>query len=75
MSSNNDSEVKVVRFPGTTEISEAVEPQIDFEALADAQGFLLEEWLAFGEEMRRRLYSIPSDLSFELSELLRKTRE
>jgi hypothetical protein len=65
---------EVVPFPGTTEISETVEPQINFEALADEQGILLDKWLALGEELKRRLYSIPADLKFDLHELIRETR-
>ena len=65
---------EVIPFPGTAEISEAVEPQIDFEELADAQEILLERWQALGEELRRRSYDIPFDLRFELDELLRETR-
>jgi hypothetical protein len=65
---------EVILFPGTTEISETVEPQIDFEELADEQSLLLARWMAVGEELKRRLYNIPSDLRFELCELLRETR-
>jgi hypothetical protein len=62
-------------FPGNClNFSEVGKPQTDFEALADEQGILLEKWLAFGEEVRRRVDNLPPDLRFELCELLRETR-
>jgi hypothetical protein len=66
---------KVIPVPGTTEISEPVEPQIDFEALADAQQIILERWQALGQELRRRSYDLPWDIRFEIDELIRETRE
>jgi hypothetical protein len=66
---------EIMPFSGNClNFSEVVEPQTDFEALADEQGILLEKWLAFGEEVRRRVDNLPPDLRFELCELLRETR-
>ena len=64
---------KIVFFPGTDEIYEEIVEPVDFEALATELSILLERWLAFGEELRRRVDGIPFDLNFELSELLRET--
>lgn len=62
------SKAEIFLFPGVTEVA-----VVDFGAVIDQQSDLLMRWRDLGSEFRRRLYNIPSDLSFELSELLWET--
>lgn len=60
-------------FLGTTEVVVNSEPEIPLEEIVEAKQILLERWHALGSEFKRRVYDIPSDLRFELVELLRDT--
>jgi hypothetical protein len=65
----------VARFPGVDRIPEPpTDRELDLGEVVDALEVLLARWLELGEELRRRSYDIPSDLKFELAELIREAR-
>jgi len=64
------SEVPIVFFPGTDDITEVAEPEIDCDEIILQQNILLDRWQALGEDIKRRI-DLPRDLHFELCELLR----
>jgi hypothetical protein len=57
----------VTLFPGVVAITEIGEPQINCDEIILLQNILIERWRALG-----RVYDIPPDLRFELSELIRQ---
>jgi hypothetical protein len=66
---------EIAMFPGTSEVSGATEPEFNIEDEFVRQADLLVRWVEIGNEIRRRLCNIPSDIGFALAELLRESRE
>jgi hypothetical protein len=64
---------KVLLFPGTTEVSAALEPESDLDTLILQQSDLLGRWWELGTELRRRACDLPIGIRFEIDELLRLT--
>jgi hypothetical protein len=65
----------IVFFPGTEELIEVVEPEIDRDEIILQQNIRLEDWRAWGEDLKRRIGpDLPQDLHFGLCELLRGPR-
>jgi hypothetical protein len=71
---SKEASLGVVFLPGTDDITEVAEPEIDGDELILQQKIFLDRWQALGEEIKRRVDILPRDLHFELCELLREVR-
>jgi hypothetical protein len=47
----------------------------ELQELVDCQSDLLQRWVVFGTEIRRRYGPLPIDLALELSELVRESND
>jgi hypothetical protein len=65
----------IVFFPGTADITEVAEPEIDRYEVILRQDILLDRWQVLGKEIKRLVTrDLPRDIHFELCELLREAR-
>ena len=65
----------IIKYPITVAEADDPEPVVDIEEIASRQADLLERWVIFGKEVKRRLGPIPIDIALELCDLLKDSSE